>query len=100
MILRRRKKEEALNMSIQLDSKGDYWKQFQFKNVFAEDSLRTIYSIDPKIEAKLTYYRFYVASKLENVFIAAYVEPSVFEKYKPEIEQVVRTIIISKPQKK
>ncbi|HWQ81054.1 MAG TPA: hypothetical protein VN514_02195 [Ignavibacteria bacterium] len=95
-----KKKEEALNMSIQLDSKGDYWKQFQFKNVFAEDSLRTIYSIDPKIEAKLTYYRFYVASKLENVFIAAYVEPSVFEKYKPEIEQVVRTIIISKPQKK
>ncbi len=95
-----KKKEEALNMSIQLDTKGDYWKQFQFKNVFAEDSLRTIYSIDPKIEAKLTYYRFYVASKLENVFIAAYVEPSVFEKYKPEIEQVVRTIIISKPQKK
>ncbi len=95
-----KKKEEALNMSIQLDTKGDYWKQFQFKNVLAEDSLRTIYSIDPKIEAKLTYYRFYVASKIDNVFIAAYVEPSVFEKYKPEIEQVVKTIRISKPEKK
>ncbi|MCE1165908.1 MAG: hypothetical protein LWX07_10955 [Bacteroidetes bacterium] len=95
-----KKKEEALNMSIQLDSKGDYWKQFQFKNVLEEDSLRTIYSLDPKIEAKLTYYRFYVASKIDNVFIAAYVEPSLFDKYKAEIEQVVKTIRISKPEKK
>jgi hypothetical protein len=95
-----RKKEEALNVSIQLDTKGEYWKQFQFKNVFYEDSLRTIYSIEPKIEAKLTYYRFYVASRIENVFIASYVEPSVFDKYKAEIERVVKTIVIRKPEKK
>ncbi|MDD5362789.1 MAG: hypothetical protein PHN88_11695 [Ignavibacteria bacterium] len=95
-----RKKEEALNVSIQLDTKGDYWKQFQFKNVFYEDSLRTIYSIEPKIEAKLTYYRFYVASRIENVFIASYVEPSAFDKYKAEIERVVKTIVIRKPEKK
>lgn len=93
-----KKKEEALNMYIQLDSKGEMWKQFQFKKLFEEDSLRSIFSIEPKPEGKKTYYRFYVASKVENIFIASYVETASFEKYKAEIERVVKTIRIVKPQ--
>jgi len=94
-----KKKEEALTMNIQLDPKSEYWSQFTFKNVFEEDSLRTIYSLDPKSEANQTYYRFYLAGKTDNVFVSAFVESTYFEKYKPEIERVVRSIRIQRQQK-
>lgn len=95
-----KKKEEALTMNIQLDLKGEYWSSYTFKNVFDEDSIRTIYSIDPKMEASQTYYRFYVAGKTDNVFVSAFVETPYFEKYKPEIERVVKSIRIQKGQNK
>ena len=94
-----KKKEEALTMNIQLDPKGEYRSQFTFINVFEEDSLRTIYSLDPKSEANQTYYRFYLAGKTDNVFVSAFVESTYFEKYKPEIERVVRSIRIQRQQK-
>ncbi len=93
-------KEEALNMFIELDAKGEKMTQFQFKRVFDEDSLRTVYALDPKQEGKLTYYRFYVATKTDNVFVNTFVVQSVFEKYKAEIERVVKTIQIRKPENK
>jgi len=93
-------KEEALNMFIELDAKGEKFNQFQFKRVFDEDSLRTVYALDPKQEGKLTYYRFYVATKTDNVFVNTFVVQSAFEKYKPEIERVVKTVRIQKPEKK
>ena len=93
-------KEEALNMFIELDTKGEKMTQFQFKRVFDEDSLRTVYALDPKQEGKLTYYRFYVATKTENVFVNTFVVQAVFEKYKAEIERVVKTIQIRKPENK
>ena len=92
-------KEAALTMNIQLDPKGEYWNQFTFKNVFEEDSLHTIYSLEPKSEANQTYYRFYLASKTDNVFISAFIESTYFEKYKPEIERIVRSIRIQRNQK-
>jgi len=95
-----KRKEEAINMSIQLDPKGNYYNTYKFEKVMAEDSLRTLFNLDPKIEGNLTYYRFYVASKSGNVFISSYVEPGSFEKYKPEIEQVVKSIQIKLPEKK
>ncbi len=94
------KKEETMTMNIELDAKGEKFNQFQFKKVFDEDSLRTVYSIDPKQEGKMTFYRFYVANKTDNVFINAYVVQSAFEKYKPEIERVVKTVRIQRPEKK
>jgi len=94
------KKEETITMNIELDPKGEKFNQFQFKKVFDEDSLRTVYSIDPKEEGKMTFYRFYVASKTDNVFINAYVVQSAFIKYKGEIERVVKTVRIQKPVKK
>ena len=93
-------KEEALNMFIELDAKGEKFNQFQFKRVFDEDSLRTVYALDPKQEGKLTYYRFYVATKTDNVFVNTFVVHSAFEKYKAEIERVVKTVRIQKPEKK
>ncbi|MCU0372240.1 MAG: hypothetical protein MUE56_03225 [Ignavibacteria bacterium] len=95
-----KRKEEAVNMSIQLDPKGSYFNTYKFEKVMEEDSLRTLFNIEPKIEGNLTYYRFYVASKSGNVFISSYVEPGTFEKYKPEIEQVVKSIYIKLPEKK
>ena len=95
-----KRKEEAVNMSIQLDPKGSYFNTYKFEKVLAEDSLRTLFNIEPKVEGNLTYYRFYVASKSGNVFISSYVEPGSFEKYKPEIEQVVKSILIKLPEKK
>ncbi len=95
-----KRKEEALTMNVQLDTKGEYWEMYSFKDVMSEDSLLTIYSIPPKTEANQTYYRFYIAGKTDNVFVSAFVETPFFEKYKPEIERVVRSIKIQKPQKK
>ena len=94
------KKEETITMNIELDSKGEKFTQFQFKKVLDEDSLRTVYSLEPKQEGKMTFYRFYVANKTDNVFINAYVVQTAFEKYKAEIERVVKTVRIQKPEKK
>jgi len=94
------KKEETMTMNIELDAKGEKFNQFQFKKVFDEDSLRTVYSLEPKQEGKMTFYRFYVANKTDNVFINAYVVQSAFEKYKAEIERVVKTVRIQRPEKK
>ena len=87
-------------MNIEMDVKGDRFNQFQFKNIFDEDSLRTVYAIEPKTEGKLTYYRFYVASKSDNVFVNTFVIQPMFEKYKDEIERVVKSIRIRKPEPK
>jgi hypothetical protein len=93
-----KKKEEALNMSVQLDKNNEYWKQFNFKNVFSEDSLKNvIYNIDPKQEGDQTYYRFYISGMAYNIYIAAFINNEHFDKHKAEIEQVVRTIRIQKP---
>lgn len=93
-----KKKEEALNMSVQLDKNNEYWKQYSFKNIFAEDSLKNvIYSIEPKQEGDQTYYRFYISGMAYNIYIAAFINNEHFEKHKAEIEQVVRTIRIQKP---
>lgn len=94
------KKEETITMNIELDAKSEKFNQFQFKKVFDEDSLRTVYSLDPKQEGKMTFYRFYVANKTDNIFINAYVVQTAFEKYKAEIERVVKTVRIQKPEKK
>ena len=90
----------GMTMNIELDAKGEKFNQFQFKKVFAEDSLRTVFSLEPKQEGKMTFYRFYVSNKTDNIFINAYVIQSSFEKYKPEIERVVKTVRIEKPEKK
>jgi hypothetical protein len=94
------KKEETITMNIELDAKGEKFNQFQFKKVFDEDSLRTVYSLEPKQEGKMTFYRFYIANKTDNVFINTSVVQTVFEKYKAEIERVVKTVRIQKPEKK
>jgi hypothetical protein len=94
------KKEETMTMNIELDAKSEKFNQFQFKKVFDEDSLRTVYSLEPKQEGKMTFYRFYVANKTDNIFINAYVVQSAFEKYKAEIERVVKTVRIQRPEKK
>jgi hypothetical protein len=92
------KKEESLNMSVQIDKNNEYWKQYSFKNIFAEDSLKNvIYSIEPKQEGDQTYYRFYISGMAYNIYIAAFINNEHFEKHKTEIEQVVRTIKIQKP---
>lgn len=94
-----KKKEEALNMSVQIDKNNEYWKQFNFKNVFQQDdsTKNTIYNIDPKQEGDQTYYRFYISGMAYNIYIAAFINNEHFEKHKAEIEQVVRTIRIQKP---
>jgi hypothetical protein len=93
-----KKKEEALNMSVQIDKNNEYWKQFNFKNIFSEDSLKNIiYSIEPKQEGDQTYYRFYISGMAYNIYIASFINNEHFEKHKAEIEQVVRSIKIQKP---
>lgn len=93
------KKAERLTMNVQIDRNNEYWKQFNFKNVFQEDSLKNvIYNIEPKQEGDQTYYRFYISGMAFNIYIAAFINNEHFEKHKAEIEQVVRTIRIRKPE--
>lgn len=93
-----KKKEEALTMSVQLDKKNEYWEQYNFKNIFSEDTLKNIiYNIEPKQEGDQTYYRFYISGMAYNIYVAAFINNEHFEKHKAEIEQVVRTIRIQKP---
>ncbi len=96
------KKEETLTMNIEIDSKGDRFSQFQFTKVFNEDTLTktTIYSIAPKTEGKLTYYRFYVSTKTDNIFVNTFTIQPSFEKYKDEIERVVKSIRVKRPEPK
>lgn len=96
------KKEETLTMNIEIDTKGDRFGQFQFTKVFNEDTLTktTIYSIDPKTEGKLTYYRFYVSTKTDNIFVNTFTVQPSFEKYKGEIERVVKSIRVKRPEPK
>ncbi|MBI5403202.1 MAG: hypothetical protein HY959_07355 [Ignavibacteriae bacterium] len=93
------KKAERLTMNVQIDKNNEYWKQFNFKNVFQQDdsTKNTIYNIEPKQEGDQTYYRFYISGMAYNIYIAAFINNEHFEKRKPEIEQVVRTIRIQKP---
>lgn len=92
------KKAERLTMSVQIDKNNEYWKQYNFKNVFAEDSLKNvIYSIEPKQEGDQTYYRFYISGMAYNIYIASFINNEHFEKHKAEIEQVVRSIKVQKP---
>jgi len=93
------KKSEALTMSVQIDKNNEYWKQYNFKNVFLQDdsTKNTIYNIDPKQEGDQTYYRFYISGMAYNIYIAAFINNEHFEKHKAEVEQVVRTIRIQKP---
>lgn len=93
------KKAERLTMNVQIDKNNEYWKQFNFKNVFMQDdsTKNTIYNIEPKQEGDQTYYRFYISGMAYNIYIAAFINNEHFEKRKPEIEQVVRTIRIQKP---
>lgn len=93
-----KRKEEALTMSIQLDKNGEYWNQYKFKNVFAEDSLKNvIYNIEPKLEGDQMYYRFYISGMAHNIYVASFINKEHFDKHKAEIEQVIRTIRIQKP---
>lgn len=96
------KKEETITMNIEMDVKGDRFNQFQFTKVFYEDTLSktTIYVIEPKTEGKLTYYRFYVSAQTDNIFVNAFTIVPSFEKYRSEIERVVKSIKIKKPEPK
>lgn len=92
------KKAERLTMNVQIDRNSEYWKQYSFKNIFSEDSLKNvIYNIEPKQEGDQTYYRFYISGMAYNIYIAAFINNEHFDKHKAEIEQVVRTIRIQKP---
>lgn len=96
------KKEETITMNIEMDVKGDRFNQFQFTKVFHEDTLSktTIYVIEPKTEGKLTYYRFYVAANSDNIFVNTFTIVSSFDKYKNEIERVVKSIRVKRPEPK
>lgn len=96
------KKEETITMNIEMDVKGDRFNQFQFTKVFHEDTISktTIYVIEPKTEGKLTYYRFYVSAQTDNIFVNAFTIVPSFEKYRSEIERVVKSIKIKKPEPK
>jgi hypothetical protein len=91
----------TLTMFIYLDTENKDYNAEDFKTEFPMvDSTLTAFLKEPKTLAGFTEYRFYIFNKLgtEKLSLRASVRKQFFEQYKNEIEAVVRSIRISKPE--
>lgn len=92
------KKEGTLNLFIHLDKDGKEFTKEGFKTEFKmADTSSTAYIKDPITQAKNTYYRFYIFTKTDKLYVDAQVKEEFFNEYKNNIEALVRSIRISKP---
>lgn len=91
----------TLTMFIYLDTENKDYNAEDFKTEFPMvDSTLTAFLKEPKTLAGFTEYRFYIFNKLgtEKLSLRASVRKQFFEQYKNEIEAVVRSIRIQKPE--
>ena len=92
------KKEGTLNLFIHLDKEGKEFTKEGFNTEFKmDDTTSTAYVKEPLTQAKNTYYRFYIFTKTDKLFVDAQVKEEFFNDYKNYIEALVRSIRIAKP---
>jgi hypothetical protein len=95
------KKEGTLNLFIHLDAEGKEFTKEGFKTEFKmNDTTSSAFVKEPLTQAKNTYYRFYIFSKTDKLYVDAQVKEEFFNEYKNNIEALVRSIKISRPEKK
>jgi outer membrane biosynthesis protein TonB len=90
----------AVNLFIHLDKEGKDFKQSVYKTEFRmNDSSLSAFSAEPKTQAGKTNYQFYIFNKnsTDKLTINASVNQDLFEKYKPTIESIIRSINFAKP---
>jgi len=91
----------TMTLFIFLDNEGKDYNAEDFKTEFAmNDSNLTAFSKQPSTLAGYTEYRVYIYNKigLEKLSVRASVRKQFFDQYKNEIEAVVRSIRIQKPE--
>jgi hypothetical protein len=83
---------------IHLDKEGKEFTKEGFNTEFKmDDTTSTAYVKEPLTQAKNTYYRFYIFTKTDKLFVDAQVKEEFFNDYKNYIEALVRSIRIAKP---
>jgi hypothetical protein len=84
----------GMNIFVHLDDTGEKYRQGDYDaGVFElNDTTITAYHSTPREEASKIKYKFYVYGKEHKLAISAEVDAGKFEKYKPVIESVVRSI--------
>jgi len=91
------KKEGTLNLFIHLDKEGKEFTKEGFKTEFKmDDTTSTAYVKEPLNQAKNIYYRFYIFTKTDKLFVDAQVKEEFFNDYKNYIEALVCSIRIAK----
>lgn len=91
----------TMTFFIYLDPEKKDFNTEDFKTEFPmNDSTLTAFFKEPKTLAGFTEYRFYIFNKIgtEKLSLRASVRKQFFDKYKNEIEAVVKSIRISKPE--
>ncbi|MBL8007365.1 MAG: hypothetical protein JNJ56_07525 [Ignavibacteria bacterium] len=91
----------TMTFFIYLDPEKKDFNTEDFKTEFPmNDSTLTAFLKEPKTLAGFTEYRFYIFNKIgtEKLSLRASVRKQFFDKYKNEIEAVVKSIRISKPE--
>ncbi|RPI18955.1 MAG: hypothetical protein EHM58_03610 [Ignavibacteriae bacterium] len=83
------------------DPKHSNFNKTTYKNTFAmDDSTETAFSTDPALTgSNIIKYKFFIftdATGTKNLFVNADINKDKFEKYKPYVEAVVRSIKIAK----
>ena len=89
----------TMSMFIYLDNEGKDYNAEDFATEFEMlDTNLTAFSKEPKTLAGFTEYRFYIFNDtgIEKLSLRASVRKQFFDKYKQEIEAVVRSISIKK----
>ena len=83
----------VMSIFIKFDNEGNEFKNNNFTNEFQIfDTTSIAYYKDPINQAGFTYYKLYINSNIHKLYIIAIVKQEYFDKYKREIESVVRTI--------
>jgi hypothetical protein len=89
----------AVQLTIIIDDDQRYFSKIKFKNTFTMlDSLSQALSAEPeRFESrKEISYKFYIFAPTNKIYVDANVKDNFFEKYKPIVEAIVRSIRIAK----
>ena len=92
------KREGTLSLFINLDKDGKEYSKEGFSTEYKmTDTTSTAYVKEPFTQAKYTYYKFYIFTKTDKLYINAQVKEEFFNEYKNNIEALVRSITVSRP---
>lgn len=82
-----------MNLFLHIDNTGEDAKKDKFSTPFEmADSTLTAFTADIRNEGGRNIYRFYIYGLDKKLFVEASIREKIFDKYKPIVESIVRSI--------